>query len=146
MSQGINENGGGEIHLIDIQEEFLQDVFDKISQKNWEVNIHKHHIKVNKETRKFEERYFEWNKLITTGIAGLPKADIIFIDAGHSYEEVKNDVKQYQSLVSPGGLLILHDTILQKGPRRVVSEIFDKGLKFCSLTTSQGCGLTIIRC
>ena len=138
MSQGINENGGGEIHLIDISEEFLQDVFNKISQKNWEVNIHKHHIKVNKET--------EWDKLITTGIAGLPKADIIFIDAGHSYEEVKNDVKQYQSLVSPGGLLILHDTIQLKGPRRVVSEMFDKGLKFCSLTTSYGCGLTIIRC
>ena len=93
---------------------------------------------VNKET--------EWDKLITTGIAGLPKADIIFIDAGHSYEEVKNDVKQYQSLVSPGGLLILHDTIQLKGPRRVVSEMFDKGLKFCSLTTSCGCGLTIIRC
>ena len=138
MSQGINENGGGEIHLIDISEEFLHDVFDKISQKNWEVNIHKHHIKVNKETK--------WDKLIRTRIVGLPKADIIFIDADHSYEKVKNDVKQYQSLVSPGGFLILHDTIQYDGPRRAVSEMFDKGLKFCSLTTTCGCGLTIIRC
>ena len=50
MAQGIDENGGGEIHLIDISEEFLQDVFGKISQKGWKVTTHKHHIKINKET------------------------------------------------------------------------------------------------
>jgi predicted O-methyltransferase YrrM len=138
MAQGIDENGGGEIHLIDISEEFLQDVFAKISQKGWKVTTHKHHIKINKET--------EWDKLVTTGVTGLPKADIIFIDGGHSYKEVKNDVSQYQPLVSPGGFLILHDTIQHDGPRRVVSEMFDKGVKFCSLETSHGCGLTIIRC
>ena len=138
MAQGIDENGGGEIHLIDISEEFLQDVFGKISQKGWKVTTHKHHIKINKET--------EWDKLVTAGVTGLPKADIIFIDGGHSYKEVKNDVSQYQPLVSPGGFLILHDTIQHDGPRRVVSEMFDKGLKLCSLETSHGCGLTIIRC
>jgi predicted O-methyltransferase YrrM len=137
MAQGIDENGGGEIHLIDISEEFLSDVFVKISQKGWKVTTHKHHININKET--------EWDKLVTTGVTGLPKADIIFIDAGHSYKEVKNDVHQYQTLVSPGGFLILHDTIQQDGPRRVVSDMFDKGLKFCSLVTSEGCGVTIIR-
>ena len=92
---------------------------------------------INKET--------EWDKLVTTGVNGLPKADIIFIDAGHSYKEVKNDVNQYQPLVSPGGFLILHDTIQQDGPRRLISDMFDKGLKFCSLATSHGCGITIFR-
>ena len=43
-----HENGGGEIHLIDISEEFLQDVFGKILQKGWKVTTHKHHIKINK--------------------------------------------------------------------------------------------------
>ncbi len=137
MAQGIDENGGGGIHLIDISKEFLQDVFEKISKKNWKVTVHQHHIKINKET--------EFDKLVQTGVTGLPQADILFIDGGHSYAEVKNDIKQYQSLVSSGGLLILHDTIKQDGPRRLAAEMFEKGLKFCSLTTSDGSGVTIFR-
>ena len=72
--------------------------------------------------------------------------DILFIDAGHTYELVKNYVSQYQPLVSPGGLLILHDTIQHEGPRRVVLEMFEKGLKSFTITTSYGSGVTIFQC
>ena len=36
MAQAINENGGGEIHLVDISREFLQEVGGKISKKKRE--------------------------------------------------------------------------------------------------------------
>jgi len=130
MAQAINENGGGEIHLLDISREFLQDVNRKISDKKWGITVRQHHIKTNK----------------TSHIIDLPMADILFIDANHTYEAVKNDIRQYQPLVSPGGLLILHDTIQHEGPRRVVSEMFEKGLKSLTITTSAGSGVTVFQC
>ena len=130
MSQGIDENGGGEIHLVDVSREFLQDVSRKISGKSWKVSIFKYHVKLSEEKNIFE----------------LPKADIIFIDACHRYEEVKSDVSKYKPLVSKGGFLILHDTVFHPGPRRVILEILEEGIKGCSFTTSKGSGVTIIQC
>jgi predicted O-methyltransferase YrrM len=37
--------------------------------------------------------------------------DILFIDAGHSYEDVKSDFNDYGNLVKSGGLILLHDTV-----------------------------------
>ena len=138
MSQAIDENGGGEIHLIDISKEFLDGVYNKISKKQWNITVHPHYININKET--------EFDELVKTRVTGLPKTDILFIDGGHSYEELKNDIRQYQPLVSSGGLMILHDTIQQGGARKIVSEMSEKGLKYLSLTTSDGCGVTIFKC
>lgn len=36
--------------------------------------------------------------------------DIVHIDADHSYEGVKNDLKHFGTLISPGGVIICHDT------------------------------------
>ncbi len=35
--------------------------------------------------------------------------DMIFIDAGHTYEDVSKDVKDYFDFVKPGGIVALHD-------------------------------------
>lgn len=35
--------------------------------------------------------------------------DILLIDAGHDYEDVKQDYFDYENLVKPGGLIIFHD-------------------------------------
>ena len=37
--------------------------------------------------------------------------NILFIDAGHSYEDVKKDYKMYSPLVKDGGFIILHDVV-----------------------------------
>jgi predicted O-methyltransferase YrrM len=35
--------------------------------------------------------------------------DLMLIDAGHSYEDVKQDYYDYEKLVKPGGLIFFHD-------------------------------------
>jgi len=40
--------------------------------------------------------------------------DLLFIDAGHLYKDVKADFEDYASMVRPGGIIVLHDA-LQRG-------------------------------
>ena len=87
ISQAVDENGGGEVHLVDISKEFLQDVSKKIKNKKWKVKIFQHHVKTNGEN----------------DVINFPETDVLFIDACHTYEAVKNDLKKYQPLVSTGG-------------------------------------------
>lgn len=39
--------------------------------------------------------------------------DVLFIDAGHKYDDIVKDWNDYTPLVKPGGLIFLHDTINQ---------------------------------
>ena len=38
------------------------------------------------------------------------KIDYLHIDAGHSYDDVKNDFELYSKLLSPNGIISIHDT------------------------------------
>ena len=38
------------------------------------------------------------------------KIDYLHIDAGHSYEDIKNDFELYSNLVKPNGIISIHDT------------------------------------
>jgi len=50
------------------------------------------------------------------------KADMIFIDADHSYEAVKRDVETWQELLTDDGLLCGHDARAWAGVDRAISE------------------------
>lgn len=39
----------------------------------------------------------------------LPKADLIYIDASHEYEDVKRDIEHYRALLNPGGVIFGDD-------------------------------------
>lgn len=56
------------------------------------------------------------------------KGDVIFIDAGHTYDEVKEDVAKWKPLVKNGGLLCghdyYHDGTAWPGVQQAVDEIF----------------------
>lgn len=39
----------------------------------------------------------------------LPKADVVFIDADHSYIGVMNDYALAKKIINPGGMIIFHD-------------------------------------
>lgn len=48
--------------------------------------------------------------------AQLDAVDFLHIDADHRYHMVKADYEKHSPKVIPGGLIILHDTLLDEGP------------------------------
>lgn len=50
------------------------------------------------------------------------KADFIHIDAGHSFEDVKRDFELYSTLLSPKGIITLHDTDQEFSESLIISE------------------------
>ena len=128
LAQGLAENGGGNIHLVDINSDYLENVNKKIADKNWPVTVHQHLA----------------GKNMVFPPKELPQTQILFIDADHSYEGVQKDIKLYFPLVVSGGFIILHDTFKHEGPRKSIADLFHTGVKTCSLATSQGSGITII--
>lgn len=50
------------------------------------------------------------------------KIDYLHIDAGHSYEDVKQDFELYSTLVKPNGMISIHDTDTKYQKEFVVTE------------------------
>jgi len=46
----------------------------------------------------------------------LPPADFLHIDADHRYHMVKADYEKHSRMVTNGGIILLHDTLLDEGP------------------------------
>jgi predicted O-methyltransferase YrrM len=57
----------------------------------------------------------------------FPKADVIFIDAGHTKECIINDVKLAKAAINPGGIIIFHDYGYPDWPD--IKPIVDKNFK-----------------
>lgn len=53
------------------------------------------------------------DEAIAFGLTLYP-IDWLFIDGGHSYNEVKSDYETYGALVKPGGVIAFHDIIVDK--------------------------------
>jgi predicted O-methyltransferase YrrM len=56
-------------------------------------------------------------------INSLPLIDFAFIDANHRYDFVKNDFNVIASHLSATGTIVLHDTKICDGPRKLVLEL-----------------------
>lgn len=56
--------------------------------------------------------------------------ELIFIDGAHEYDLVKLDFKLWFPKVIDGGIIAFHDTILWKGPKKVVEKFVYKSKKF----------------
>jgi len=54
------------------------------------------------------------------------KADFIYIDGDHSYEQVIKDINNYYPLLKEGGILAGHDIIGEKGVLKAVIEFCSK--------------------
>lgn len=50
------------------------------------------------------------------------KIDYLHIDAGHSYEDVKNDFNLYSKLLSSNGIISLHDTDIRYAEKYIVTK------------------------
>ena len=52
-----------------------------------------------------------------SSLLGGSQLDLLFIDADHSYEAVKQDFDMYSELVRPGGMVAFHDIAVQLDKR-----------------------------
>lgn len=50
------------------------------------------------------------------------KIDYLHIDAGHSYEDVKKDFTLYSKILSPNGIISLHDTDIRYAKNYIVTK------------------------
>ena len=55
--------------------------------------------------------------------------DFAFIDASHSYEDVKADILAWLPKIKPGGFIAMHDFGLFEGVTRAVNELFPSDAK-----------------
>lgn len=70
------------------------------------------------------------------------KFNIIYIDADHSYQGVKNDVDNYLDFLEEDGLMIFHDSLACSGVVQLIEEY--KNIKFKEVFSSKiKCGITI---
>lgn len=85
--------------------------------------------------------------------AQLEPADIVFIDTSHLYEHTIRELNLYRWLVKPGGLMVLHDTMLERPigapvkpafPVRVAVEEFVEANGFRWINHEHNNGLGII--
>lgn len=80
--------------------------FAKIEREFWEnVGEHKDRVEMIRKTS------LEWAAVEQIGLGKMGDApyDIVFIDAGHDYENALADIKAWWPLVRPGGYLCGHD-------------------------------------
>jgi len=50
------------------------------------------------------------------------KIDYLHIDAGHSYEDVKNDFEMYSKILSPNGIISIHDTDISFEKEHIIPD------------------------
>ena len=50
------------------------------------------------------------------------KIDYLHIDAGHSYEDVKNDFELYSKILSPNGIISIHDTDASYEKEHIITD------------------------
>jgi cephalosporin hydroxylase len=52
------------------------------------------------------------------------RADLLFIDADHSYEGVRQDYFVYKHLVRPGGVILFHDIVESETHKRAGAHVY----------------------
>lgn len=74
------------------------------------------------------------------------KYDLIFIDGGHDYETVKNDVGLAVAYVKPNGLICFHDIGMEGDPKAVYDEcIKNKNFKHLLTINDKEKGIGILQ-
>lgn len=53
------------------------------------------------------------------------QVDVAFVDGDHSYRGLRKDIFLTKDLLKPGGYMILHDTAVMRGLRRVFDELLE---------------------
>lgn len=73
-----------------------------------------------------------------------PSIDLIFLDTSHAYPDTRDEILAYAPRLSPGGFLVLHDSVSASGVRRSVAEVADR-FNVLTFATEQGNGVTVLQ-
>lgn len=74
----------------------------------------------------YDERVIE----IAKNISKIREYDILFIDGEHTYDAVKNDTLNYESMIRIGGYIIYHDTGHMSEIKKCIEEFLEMTDKF----------------
>lgn len=80
-------------------------------------------------------RFIQGDDLDPIVLGQLDLADIVFIDTSHHYEHTLAELRVYQHLVRPGGVIVCHDTELARpegAPARPVFPVKTAIQEFCA--------------
>jgi hypothetical protein len=99
---------------------------DKRLHEKFDINTHKNYILSCRVAEKFRDRAH----IIPETSADASKLfqnnyfDFVYLDAGHEYEDLKNDIEYWLLKVKRGGWICGHDYPNAPGVKQAVDELF----------------------
>jgi predicted O-methyltransferase YrrM len=72
-----------------------------------------------------------------------PQLDLVFIDTSHDYLATVREIEVYGARLSPGGCIVLHDSLSFAGVRKAAAASATR-YRICTFATEAGNGLTIL--
>ena len=109
-SRNIVSNWPGKLYMVDVWRPLSIEEYDDDSN-------HQNHIdaysEAMSEIKGYEDRAFmlRMKGIYASELFEDNSLDFVYIDANHTYEGVKEDIKYWYPKVKPGGLLLGHDYI-----------------------------------
>jgi len=107
-SRNIVSNWPGKLYMVDVWRPLSIEEYEDSSN-------HKDHINAYSETMSeisgYEDRAFmlRMKSIYACELFEDNSLDFVYIDANHTYDSVKEDIKYWYPKVKPGGLLLGHD-------------------------------------
>lgn len=129
LAQGIHDNGGGQLFLVDIAASALAEAMQHIVEAKFlieAVPVCKRSVDAVADGELAEE------------------VDLVFLDAEHTCEAALADINAYLPLVRSGGLLVVHDTVMW-GAADAVDALYTQGSSVFTFATSGGSGISIFQ-
>jgi predicted O-methyltransferase YrrM len=127
LAQALQENGGGEIHCIDISNDYFGAIREEIERAFPLVR----------------PVFYHGSGLQTASSGALQQADLIFLDADHSCEATFADLEAFFPLLDGNGILAIHDSIMWDGVCMAIKRFFPVQ-NVLTLATSGGSGISLV--
>lgn len=130
LALGLQAAGnGGRLWCVDPDERFLAAARENLTRRSLAENV----------------TFVQGLSLDAAVLAALPAAiDLLFLDTSHEYSPTLQEIATYAPRLSPGGCLVLHDSISQDGVRRAVCDHWNT-FECLTFATEYGNGVTVLR-
>ena len=121
-TRALADNNRGAVYAVDLWEDFtIEDASGLYSRTEY----------TGKRFELFCQNMAGCTNLVSMRMTSLEAArrlqdlrfDMIFIDASHDYESVKEDISAWRPLLQEGGLFCGHDYTTKPGVKRAVDEL-----------------------